>query len=281
MPAEEDTALDEKRVFAETRDETVAWVASPLGVTRVRIAGDRVGRFDLAHRCEARDLAGAGGQLALATAEDVLVGTAAGFEATGFGAAVAVGIADGAPLAAGPDGSVGALEGDEWIEVGRVAGEVQRMDGTLVASADGLHAVEVVEDAVRPIGLDDARDVAASASNPVAATATGLHIREDDRWTTVVEGDATVVAGDGTRAHAVVDWDLRARVADDTWAPCDVPVDEEVVDVAYGEGPVAVTGAGRLLVSRPERDGTAGPGAQDGWRHRALGVPDARAVTVV
>lgn len=285
MPAEDDIGLDEKRVFAETREKTVAWVASAMGVTRVSVAGAQIGRFSLAERCTAHDLAGTDGRLYVATAEDVLVGTVDGFEASGFGPAVAVGIDDGTPLAAGPAGRIGALDGNSWAERGTIPSDVCGMDGSLVAAADGVYHVG---GAASHAGLDDARDVAAAPA--LAATGTGLYHRQDG-WTQVVEGEATVVAGEGGRAHAVLDGALLARADGNGWTPCELPVESEVVDVAYGDAPLAVTQEGALLVAAGAVDDTdsargddsdrPSPTGPDGWRHRSLGVPGVTALAVV
>jgi hypothetical protein len=283
MPAEDDIGLNEKRVYAETREETVAWVASAIGVTRVSVAGTQIGRFSLAERCTAHDLAGSGGRLYVATDEDLLVGTDDGFEASGFGPAVAVGIDDGTPLAAGPDGRIGALDGNTWTERGTVPSDVRGMDGSLVAAADGVYHVD---GSVSHAGLDDARDVAAAPA--LAATGTGLYHRQDG-WTQEVGGEASVVAGDGGRAHAVVDGELLERGDENTWTPCDLPVGGEVVDVAYVDAPMAVTGDGTLVVhaaAEPSEGHSQSAATGDtrqavgDWRHRALGVSDVAALAV-
>ena len=56
--SDDDISLSEKRMYGQTRAETHAYVASGLGVTRVETAGGQIGRFSLAHRCSARDIAG-------------------------------------------------------------------------------------------------------------------------------------------------------------------------------------------------------------------------------
>ncbi|ESP89924.1 HVO_0234 family beta-propeller protein, partial [Candidatus Halobonum tyrrellensis] len=206
------STLAEKRVFTEQADTTRVLVASSLGVVGVSVSGDLVGEFGVDHRCTARDVAAGGGALAVATDEDVLVGDfqptghgpavavsldrratdaadsdAADPDATG-GATV---------LAAAPDGTVSRLDagddegseggggtgddeesedGDgaadpEWTALGRVD-DPRRMDGPLVAAADGVH--RVVADRVEYAGLDDARDVAAGGV-PLAATGEGLY----------------------------------------------------------------------------------------------------------
>src|SRR6056297_334106 len=97
----DDISLSEKRMYGETRPETHAYVASGLGVTRVETAGGQIGRFSLDHRCEARDIAGENGEIAVATDDAVLISTDDGFAAAGFGPATAVGYDGDGLLAAG------------------------------------------------------------------------------------------------------------------------------------------------------------------------------------
>lgn len=259
-----DTGLDAKRVYGQQREGTTLYAAGPAGLTRVHVAGDRIGRFELAHRTPARDVAGRGGRLLVATAEDVLVGTAEGFEPTGFGPARAVGIdADGRLLAAA-EGRVAALAGDRWERVGGV-GEPRAMDGSLLAAGDGVYEVG---DRVTRVSERPAADVA--SAGPYAARADGLYALGEER--PVREGAHAVVASDGDRAHAVADGRLVERRGD-SWEAVDLPVDDPVADVAHGAGVYAVTEGGTVLVRAPaERT----PDGHGGWRSRALGTPARR-----
>jgi len=126
--SQDDISLDEKRIYGEARDATVAYVASGLGLARVAIAGDQVGRVGLVHQGTVRDVAGADGQLLVATPEDVLVGTGEGFTGTAFGPAVAVGVGGDRLLAADADGRVAHLAGDRWETLGTVD-DPRRFDG--------------------------------------------------------------------------------------------------------------------------------------------------------
>jgi hypothetical protein len=269
MPAEDDISLSEKRVYADTREETVVFVAGSTGVTRVAVAGDQVGRFSLAEQCDARDVAGADGRLLVATATDVLVGTGDGFAATGFGPALAVGIDDGTPVAAGESGAVARLAGDTWDEVATIP-DVRAIDGPLLGAADGLYRADAGYDHA---GLDDVRDVA--AAGPYAATGSGL-FRRHDGWEQLFGGEFDVVAATDTAAHAVGSavW---VRTDDGAWATTDLPADSPVVDVAYGTVPYAVTADGTLLVAV---SGDSSPDGTAGWRSRTLGLPDTRALAV-
>jgi hypothetical protein len=275
VPSDDDIALDEKRMYGDKRAETVVYVAGDMGLTRVEVAGDQVGRFELAARDPVRDAAGRDGRLLVATDEDVLVGTGEGFEPTGFGPAAAVGLAPGTtgtglrPLAAGPDGEVAVLRGDQWEPVGTVS-DPRAIDGDLLAAGDGVYRVGTES-------LDRLRDGPATdvaAGGPYAACPDGLYGLPDRR---LRDGEHTVVAADadGERAHAVAGGALFARL--DGWDRVDLPTEEPVVDVGYGESVYAVTAAGTLLV-RADPDQT--PDGHGGWRSRALGVREVRRLAV-
>jgi hypothetical protein len=277
VPGDDDIALDEKRIYGDKRGETVVYVAGGMGLTRVEVAGDQVGRFELPFRDPVRDVAGRDGHLLVATDDDdVLVGTGEGFEPTGFGPAAAVGLTPGAagtgprPLAAAPDGEVALLRGDEWEPVGTVD-DPRAIDGDLLAAGDGVYRVDAE-------GLDRVREGAATdaaAAGPYAACPDGLYELPDRRLRV---GEHTAVAADtgGGRAHAVAGGGLFTR-RESGWEQADAPTDEPVVDVAYGESVYAVTAAGTLLVrADPEQT----PDGRGGWRSRALGVREVRRLAV-
>jgi hypothetical protein len=268
--SDEDIGLDEKRIYGGKREETRAFVASAMGVTGVDVAGDQVGRFALEHECPATGIAGADGQLVVGTEEDVLVGTDAGFAATGFGPATAVSLAGGTPVAAAPDGEVGRLTGDAWERLGTVP-RPRRMDGDLVATRQGVYRVEAGLPALG--GGDDVRDVA--AAGPYAATADGLY-RYEEGWERVVGGDCTLVAAVDGRAHAVSEDGLLAR-RDGEWRVTEPPVDAAIADIAHGESLYAVTADGTFLV---HADADLAPDGRGGWRSRALGVRKAVGLAV-
>jgi hypothetical protein len=269
MPAD-DIGLDAKRVYEQTRDGTAAYVASALGVTRVELAGDQIGRFSLAAECTATDIAGEDGRLVVGTDEDVLLGTTDGFVETGFGSAAAVSIADGTPAAARPDGEVARLAGDDWEPVGTVE-RVRRMDGQLLAASDGVYRIDTGLSALG--GGTAVRDV---ATGPYAATADGLFFHDGDGWTRVAGGDCTLVAADADAVHAVGDAGLLERHGDD-WHVVEVPVDAPIADITHGESLYGVTADGTVLVyATPERS----PDGQGGWRSRALGVREVAGLAV-
>ena len=280
--------IAEKRVFTAPDDVVRALVASSMGVASVSVSGDIVGEFGIEHRCDARDVAARGDAVAVATAEDVLVGD---FAPTGHGPAVAVGVAGDGVLAVAPDGSVSLLAGDAdagsgadddgatgeaWTAVGSVD-DPRRVDGRLVAAGDGVH--RLVNGDLEYAGLDDARDVS-DRGVPLAVTADALYTLGNG-WMRDLDADAGAEAeGDGAfrcvvadaereRAVAATDAMLYERV-DATATEWSEHAEAGVVDAAFaGRHLVAVTGEGEARVH-----------ADGGWRGRTLGLPDVGAVAV-
>jgi len=295
----DDIGLDEKRVYADSREGEVAYVASDTGLARVESAGDQIGRFGLVRRGTVRDVAGGNGRLVVATPEDALVGTGDGFAETGFGPAVAVGVDGSRTFAAGPDG-LGELVGNGWRTVADVSG-VRVIDGNLVVAEEACRIPAAPADGadLQPLGVGNARDVA--AAGPYVAAAEGLYrvngdangtsdagSTDTDDPTRVREGSHEVVAADSQRAHAVGDEQLYERTngerrdredeeGGETWIACETPVEGAVVDVAYGESVYAVTGSGTVLV---DADPEQTPDGHGGWRSRALGLAGACAIAV-
>lgn len=262
--SDDDIALAEKRMYGETRTESVVYVASGLGVTRVETAGGQIGRFSLTERCTARDIAGSNGEIAVATDEDVLVTTGDGFTQSGFGPATAVGY-DGDGLLAAGDGRVARYDGG-WEPLGTIADVTAIADG-LVGADGGVYDLP----ACRRLGLAEVTDVAVG----YATTAAGLYRRDGDGWIECRSGPHTAVAHDATRVHAA--GDEFVQLHDGRWERCDIPVRERVVDIAYGQGIYAVTAAGTLLVETDDGETADGRG---GWRQRSLGVPDVVGIAV-
>jgi hypothetical protein len=280
--------IDEKRIYDEARERTVAYVATGQGLASVELSGDQVGRFGLAHRGRARDVAAGDGIVYAVTEADVVAGPGGGastggengdgpatgsglFGGTGFGGGVAVAFAD-APLAADGSGWVSRYGGEEWSVVGSVEG-VREMDGDLVAAAEGVYRVG--PEGLDYVGLDDVRDVAA-AGVPLAATGDGLY-RLGNGWQRALDGEFTTVAADGRRAHAATAGRLYAREEAGEWRPRSLPVEEPVADVAYGECVYVVTGSGTVLV---DADPESTPDGAGGWRSRSLGLTDVAAMVV-
>lgn len=269
--SEEDLALDEKRLYGETRATTVAYVASETGLARVELSGDQVGRISLVATAPVRDVAGAAGRLLVAGAEDVHVGDDGDLAATGFGPAVAVGATADRLLAVGPDGHVAELSGDEWRRIGTVD-DPRRMDAEYVATGDGV--VRIRGDDLGYLGLSAVNDVA--AAGPFAATAEGVYGQERGEWRTARAAPAERVGASAEHLHVVDDGTLyegRSGV----WTAPDLPIDEPVADVAYGEVTYAVTVDGTFLIDAASE---ATPDGHGGWRHRALGVTGVAALTV-
>jgi hypothetical protein len=261
VPDDDDIALSEKRMYGEKRDRTELFVGSALGVTRVELAGDQVGRFSLVRRDTVTAIAGKAGKLVVGTDEDVLVGTGEEFVPTGFGPAATVSVPDGVPVAAGPDGTVARLEGDDWETAGSVTNP-RRADGDLLVASDGVYRVD---DGLTALGGGDVRDVA--AAGPYAATGEGV-MRYDGEWKRAVEGDCTLVAADGDRVTAASDEGLLVR-REGGWQIRERPVDAPLADLAHGECLYAVTADGTVLI---DADPELTPDGQGGWRSRALGV---------
>lgn len=258
-------SIDEKRVYADKTGATEVYVASDLGVTVVAISADIVGEFTLVHRCTARDVAGGPEFLAVATDEDVLVGAGESFAETGFGPAVAVSVTDEHVLAASEGGQVARHADDEWTTLGTVD-EPRALDGDLVAAADGVHRVDGT--GLDHVGLEDVRDVATDGT-PLAATGDGLYYLGPG-WASAHDGSFEMVARSGEHAHAATAEAFHEQAgADGEWAPRDLPVDEQVVDVAYDEAIYVVTEPGTVLTD-----------AGDGWRSRSLGLRNTSGIAV-
>jgi hypothetical protein len=263
MPDDEDTALDERRLMGEARDRTEAYVASSLGLTRVELSGDQIGRFSLVYDGTATSVAAADGQLLVGTETDVLIAAGEEFIPTEFGPAEAVSFAAGQPVAVSPDGDVSRLDGEEWQFLGSVVSP-GRMDGDLLAAGDGVYRIG---EGLIDLGGGKVRDVA--AAGPYAATANGLARYDEGGWTVEVEGDCTLVAATDGRAHAVGEAGLFARGADG-WDVDSLPADAPLADIGHGESFYAVTADGKMLVNAaPE----VTPDGRGGWRSRSLGVP--------
>ncbi len=258
-------------MYGDRREETVAYLATGQGVATVRVSGDQVGRFGLAHRCLARDVSASDGAVVVATDDAVLVGPEA-FDSLDFGPAVAVSADGDGVLAADESGQVSRYRDDEWVTVGSV-GDVRALSDGFVAAADGVFRVDGEE--LVDVGLDAVTDVATDDGVPLAATDDGLY-RLGNGWLRERDGEFTAVAAGGDHAHAATADDLFARDGDE-WTRVDLPVDGPVVDVGYGECVYAVTETGTFLVEADPETTADGAG---GWRSRALGLPDVAALAV-
>ena len=270
--SDEDISLDEKRVFEDRRGTAHVFVASDLGLARVEVSDDQIGRFGLEHRGETRDVAVSERDetIAIATDEDVLIDDGQGFERTEFGPAVAVAF-DDAPLAADADGHLARYADGTWTVVARTGASVRAMDGNLLATAVGVYRLDRDEDDPG-VGLADVRDVA--STGPYAATGAGLYHLEGGVWRAERRGDGTVVAAGAGGAAAVLDGAVLEREIDG-WAAANCPA-SDVADLAVGQATYAVTSEGQLFVDAP----TAKDGAE-GWATRSLGLAGVRHITVL
>lgn len=274
-------SIDEKRVYGERRERSVAYVGTGQGLAAVELSGDQIGRFGLAYRASVADVATADDRVYVATGDAVLAGEEVGeFTDLGFGGAVALSVAD-ALLAADERGYVSRYRDGEWTTVGS-AEAVRAIDGDLVAASDGVYRVD--DDGLDPVGLGDARDIAAGGL-PLAATDDGLY-RLGNGWQSERDGAFTVVAADGRTAHAATADDLyvygpvdgsRNGDGERNWRTASLPVEEPVADVAYGECPYVVTTEGDFLV---DADPETAPDGAGGWRARSLGLADVTALAV-
>ncbi|QLG49853.1 HVO_0234 family beta-propeller protein [Natrinema halophilum] len=289
-------SIEEKRVFGDRQGALTAYVASAVGVVRVRVAGDSVGEFGLCERCTARDVAATRGSVAIATDEDVRAfGLEDGAEAeesdtapvagdetfveTAFGPAVAVGYDGGDLLAAGPDGRIArrTADGDEWTTLeSDLDATVRAIDGDLIGTADGIYRVH--DGGLDHAGLTDVRDISV-AGVPLAATADGLY-KLGNGWMEVLTGTVETVAADPRsgrgrleRAAAVSDETIYEYAAGGEWtAREDLPTrSDRIVAIGFGHGEAvyAVTERGTFLSAD---DG--------GWRARTLGVTDVSGIAI-
>lgn len=280
--------IEEKRVYGERTGRIKVLVAADVGLVVVSVSGDSVGEFGVEHRCTARDVTTGEDRIAVATDDDVLLGTDPETLApAGFGPAAAVGFHDGSPVAADDRGRVARFEGDrsdegrgadggdgeegeepagEWRTLGRVGVEVRAVDGPLVAAANGVHRIAGTD--LTSAGLDDVRDVAGRGV-PLAATASGLYTLGNG-WMDVLNGEFDVVdADEDGRAHAVGRGSVYAR-RDGEWTTVDLPTDDVPVAFAYArDAAVTVTADGNILVD-----------AGEGWRAQALGLANVAGVSV-
>jgi len=260
-------------MYGDRREETVAYLATAQGVATVRVSGDQVGRFGLAHRTDARDVATVDGAVVVATDEAVLVGREE-FEPLEFGPAAAVGTdREGDVLAAAESGRVARYRDGEWVDLGTVAAVRAIADG-FVAAADGVWRVD--GDGLVSAGLDAARDVAVADGVPLAATDDGLY-RLGNGWLCEREGSFGAVAAGGGHAHAATADEFVERDGEE-WTSVDLPVEGPVVGVDYGECVYAVTAGGTFLVEADPETTADGAG---GWRSRSIGLPNVAALAVV
>ncbi|WP_136689460.1 HVO_0234 family beta-propeller protein [Halorhabdus amylolytica] len=262
--------MAEDRIYADRRGKTDVYVGSELGLTLVAVSDDRVGRFRLIRRGGVQSVAASEETVVIGTDEDVyraMTEEIESFEALGFGPTVAVDA--GGPIAASPDGEVARYDGPEWRSLGTVE-DPETITGEWIAAGDGLHRIE--DETIERRG-PAAHDVTADPV-PTAATVDGLYRFADGEWERERRGVFHAITGDGRRSLAVGEEGLIER-RDGEWVKREPPTDERIVDVGYGQGIVAVTSAGTILVDPPAaKDGA------EGWRSRSLGLSDVTGLAV-
>lgn len=263
--------MAEDRIYADRRGKTDVYVGAGLGLTLVKISDDRVGRFRLLRRGGITSIAAADGEVLFGTVEDVYRGTeSADFESLSFGPATAVSWAD-APIAVTPDGDLARQAGQSWHSLGTVE-DVRAIDRDWMATVDGV--VRISADGLERVesSPEDVRDVTRIGS--LAATGDGLYRYRDGEWTRERDGTWSVVASDGDRAHAVGEEGFFERI-DGEWRKQSLPVEEQLMDVGYGQSLVAITDRGTVLV-----DPAAAKDGASGWRTRSLGLTDVTGLTI-
>ncbi|WP_396610922.1 hypothetical protein ACH9L7_11935 [Haloferax sp. S1W] len=264
--ADFDLSIDEKRVYADKSGKKTAYVAASVGIVSVDVSDDLVGGFRIDHKCGPRDIAGSPGEVAVATAEDVLLLQNDDYHELDFGAAAAVGFHQNRVVAADESGRIARLGDDGWTDIGTVEG-VRTIDGSLVAAADGVY--RIADGELVHVGLEDVSDVSDPAGRlggaegtAYAAADSGLY-RLGNGWMSEFEGSVSVVAAmpDG-RAHAVGP-DGVLSLEDGAWVADPIPLDETVVALAHdARTTYAVTDAGSLCLRTAESD----------WRTQVLGL---------
>ncbi|MFB6201660.1 MAG: hypothetical protein ABEI98_06585 [Halorhabdus sp.] len=263
--------MADDRIYADRRGKTDVYVGAGLGLTLVGVSDDRVGRFRLIRRGEVQSVTADRKSVVIGTDDDVFRATTDDpetFEGLGFGSAVAVGI-DG-PTAVSPDGEVARYEGDgTWQSLGTVE-EPRAIAGEWLAAGDGMYRID---GGTLTRSGPSAADVAIG-DHPIAAGEGGLYRFADGAWHRECEGTFDAVASDGNEAHAVGSAGLFER-RDGEWLKRDPPTDERIVDLAYGQGIVAVTAIGTILV-----DPAAAKDGADGWRSRSLGLGSVTSLAV-
>ncbi|ELZ95054.1 hypothetical protein C440_08257 [Haloferax mucosum ATCC BAA-1512] len=272
--ADFDLSIDEKRVYADKSEKKTVYVAASVGVVGVDVSDTLVGGFRIDRRCDPRDVAGSPGEVAVATADDVLLIQGDDYHELGFGPATTVGFHRNRVVAADETGRIARFDESGWTDLGDVD-DVHALDGSLVATANGVYRIDD-DDELGHAGLDNVHDVSdptgrlgGGEGTPLAATESGLY-ELGNGWMDLLDGRVTAVASmpDG-RANAVGPEGVVARDGD-AWVSDPIPMDETVVALAHDARAVyAVTDAGTFCVRTTTSD----------WRTQVLGL-DAVGVAV-
>ncbi|ELZ76030.1 hypothetical protein C455_15433 [Haloferax larsenii JCM 13917] len=264
--ADFDLSIDEKRVYADQSGKKTAYVAASVGVVSVDVSDDLVGGFRIDHQCDPRDIAGSPGEVAIATAEDVLLLQNDDYHELDFGPATTVGFHQNRVVAADETGRIARFDDEGWTDIGTAEG-VQTIDGSLVAADDGVY--RITDGELTHVGLPDVADISDPAGRlggaegtAYAAAESGLY-RLGNGWMSEFEDPTNVVASmpDG-RAHAAGSAGV-VSLEDGAWVADPIPLDETVIGVAHDAGTTyAVTDAGSLCLRTTESD----------WRTQVLGL---------
>lgn len=117
MPEESDNvdASEDRRLFGDRQETTIGYVASKMGLVRIELSADRIGNYSLLERGSVRAVATDDQTVVVGTDESVHFDTDDSGECMplGFGRTTAVGIDGETVFAAGPDGTIGRLDGHE------------------------------------------------------------------------------------------------------------------------------------------------------------------------
>lgn len=251
--------IEQKRVYSKTAGETDVFVVTEAGIARVACSGGLIGGFGLVQKCTGIDIAASGGQLAVATTDEVLVRSRDNFVSIGgFGCRpVAVGYHDGL-VVAGSD-RIARHTGDGWVDLEVNADKslaVTAICDGLVGTDRGVYRMR--DGVVSSVGLVNVRDVCVTPV-PLAGTRSGVYQLKNG-WELVFEGDVHCVESDGTRVHVGTDDGLYVRTAGE-FERIPLPVTERITGIGYGESTYAVTVAGTFLID-----------SGDKWRARSIGL---------
>ncbi|MFC7056882.1 HVO_0234 family beta-propeller protein [Halovenus salina] len=276
-----DDASDERHLFGERRETATGFLASAMGVVRVELAPDRLGGFGIVERCHAADIAAGGGELAVATEEDVLLAgeSRETFTPLGFGPAAAVGIEDETVYAASPEGTVAAtpltaVDGTatEWDRRGEVSGP-SSFDGSVLATASG---VVRVAPAFEALGLDGATDVTQGESL-LAGSPDGLFEYDNGEWLRRFDRPIRQVVAGEDAVFVVTETGQLFRDADTLWTEVSLSEGTRAAAVAPGRSLYVVTEAGDVFISAEPTAATDGFGGRES---EPLGVREIRAFTL-
>lgn len=250
-------AIEEKRVFAGGNGPVRAYLASADGVLEVRLSGGRVGGFSLVNSQPATDVDVAGGELVVATDDDVLVGPPEGLEEVGVGPVQTVGRHSGR-IAATTGDELFVSDGTGWDQCS-TEGDLLAVDPPFAAGPAGVFRIHDGE--LESVGLEAVRDIVAGPQ-PVAATAAGVYVLANG-WERRLETPVERV----DTGQSIV-----ALTADDTV----VGPDREAETVP---GPtVDVASSGGVIVAGP--GGTVWTREMGEWRGHETGVRDVAAIAV-